>query len=174
MSNVQEKCCLLSMENLCTEKLGMERTAEAVGSTFSPTQAGYSALVRIHQDHVCLPCSALSEQGRQPVGTQEASGSVCLRKWQVLLKALPRQLQSLPCASPGVAGVPWWRWLMPALVPEGPGRREFWYKGPYLDTKVALLAVTSAAHGTGGQGLCRASGFVHTHRVGWCISLRSP
>lgn len=29
------------------------------------------------------------------------------------------------------------RWLMPALVPEGPVRREFWYKGFYLDTKVA-------------------------------------
>lgn len=45
---------------------------------------------------------------------------------------------------------------MPALVPEGPGRRELWYKGPYLDSKVAILAVTSTARGTGGQGPCRA------------------
>lgn len=81
-----------------------------------------------------------------------------------------------PCLPWGSRGALVGRGLMPASVPEGPGRREFWHKGLYLDTKVAILAVTSAAHGTGGQSPREAPGCIHRELRGvWetQVSLRA-
>lgn len=114
----------------------------------------------------------MSREGRL-WGHRKLLALCCLGKWQVLLKAASESALCLPW---GCRGALVGRWLMPALVLEGPGRRELWYKYLYVDTKVAILAVTSTSHGTRGQEPCRASGYAHRRLGGvWetQVSLRA-